>query len=70
MTAVDADRYPRDDPALVAELHQLLTRDGVCELPGFVPAEAVAAAAAEANALAPDWFATDEEHNVYFESVP
>jgi hypothetical protein len=70
MTAVDADRYPRDDPALVAELHQLLTRDGVCELPGFVTAEGVAAAAAEANALAPGWFATDEEHNVYFESVP
>ena len=70
MTAVDADRYPPDDQALVAELHKLLTRDGVCELPGFVTAEGVAAAAAEANALAPDWFATDEEHNVYFESVP
>ena len=70
MTAVDADRYPHDDAALVAELHQQLTRDGVCELPGFVTAEAVAAAAREADALAPDWFATDEEHNVYFESIP
>ena len=70
MSAVDTDRYPRGDAALVAELHQLLARDGVCELPGFVRAEQVAAAAAEADALAPDWFATDEEHNVYFESIP
>ena len=70
VTAVDTDRYPRGDAALVAELHQLLARYGVCELPGFVRAEEVAAAAAETKALAPDWFATDEEHNVYFESIP
>jgi hypothetical protein len=36
VSAVDTDRYPPCDAALVAELHQLLARDGVCELPGFV----------------------------------
>ena len=66
---VDLDRYPIGDPDLVAQLHDQLARDGVCELPGFVLSEAIEEAVAEAQVVAGDWFATDEEHNVYFEPI-
>jgi hypothetical protein len=66
---IDLDRYPIDDPDLVAELHRQLAADGVCELPGFVQPAAVAEAAREALMLTADWFATDEEHSVYFEPI-
>jgi hypothetical protein len=66
---IDIERYPIDDPDLVSELHDRMARDGVCELPGFVLPEAVAEAAAETGVLAEAWFATDDEHTVYFEPV-
>jgi hypothetical protein len=66
---IDLDRYPVDDPALVAELHDRLRHDGACELPGFVRAEAVEEAVREALVLSSGWFATDELHTVYFEPV-
>jgi 2OG-Fe(II) oxygenase superfamily len=66
---IDLERYPIDDPELMAELHRQVRRDGVCELPGFVRAEAVAEAVTEALILSERWFATDEQHTVYFEPV-
>jgi hypothetical protein len=66
---IDLDRYPIDDPDLVADLHGRLACDGVCELPGFVRRQAVSEAVAEALMLAGDWFATDEQHTVYFEPI-
>jgi hypothetical protein len=66
---IDRDRYPTDHAGLVAELHERLARDGVCDLPGFVRAQAVEEAVGETASLAGDWFATDEEHTVYFEPI-
>jgi hypothetical protein len=66
---IDLDRYPIDDPGLVKELHGQMRLAGVCELPGFAVPEAVAEAARETAVLAGEWFATDEEHTVYFEPV-
>jgi hypothetical protein len=66
---IDLNRYPIDDPDLVAELNQRILLDGVCELPGFVRPDAIAEAAAEAAVLASDWFPTDAQHTVYFEPV-
>jgi hypothetical protein len=66
---IDRDRYPSGQAELVAELHERLARDGVCELPGFVRPRAVEEAVGEAASLAGDWFATDEEHTVYFEPI-
>ena len=69
LDVIDLDRYPIDDPDLVGELNGRLESDGVCELPGFVRAEAVAEAVAETAILAERWYATDEQHTVYFEPV-
>jgi hypothetical protein len=66
---IDLDRYPVDDPDLVADLRDRLAHDGVCELPGFVRPQAVSEAVAEALVLAEDWFATDEQHSAYFEPI-
>jgi len=57
---VDLDRYPIDDlerPAaaeLVARCRAQLAQDGVCLLPGFLTAEAVARTAAAVEAEVPD----------------
>jgi hypothetical protein len=69
MDVLDQTRYLLGDAGLVSELHDRLSRDGVCELPGFLRPEAVVAAVEETADLARDWFATDEQHTVYFEPI-
>jgi len=51
--AVDLERYPLDDPDLIARAHRAFADEGVCVLPGFLRAEAVAELIAECEALAP-----------------
>ena len=51
--AVDLDRYPFHDADLIARAHRAFVDEGVCVLPGFLRADAVAALVAECEALAP-----------------
>lgn len=51
-TAVDLDRYPFHDEALIARAHEAFVADGVCVLPGFLRPAAVAELVAECEALA------------------
>ena len=70
---LDLDRYPLDQPdspvfaALVARCRDLLARDGMFDLSGFLRPE-VTAAAAEAvkPAMAHQSFRHERSHNIYF----
>lgn len=50
---VDLDRYPFDDPGLIANGRSALAADGVFVLDGFLRPEAVALMVAETEALVP-----------------
>ena len=50
---VDTERYRFDDAQLVASSNRQFAEEGVCVLPGFLRADAVALLVAEADALAP-----------------
>lgn len=69
---IDLDRYPLGDlesergRELVASCREALRATGACHLDGFVRPEAVTQILAEAERLAPEAFATDKRHNVYF----
>ena len=72
---LDLDRYPIDQldspagAALVDRCRAMLDEDGACQLHGFVRPDAVAAMAAEAQALLATGHRTDDTHNVYFETI-
>lgn len=72
---VDLDRYPIHDldsdrgRTFVAECRTQLQRAGVCNLPGFITAEAVAEMIRHAEALASAAHRTDSTHTIYFESA-
>lgn len=65
----DLERYPLDDPgrapALVAECARRFARDGVCLLPGFLRAPALARAVRETRARLGDAFFCRNTHNAY-----
>ncbi|HXV24877.1 MAG TPA: hypothetical protein VED46_11515 [Alphaproteobacteria bacterium] len=69
--AVDLKRYPIDDlessqaQAVIAEGRAALARDGLALFPGFIASEALAAMAAEAEALVPRAFRRDEWYSIY-----
>jgi hypothetical protein len=73
MLSIDTDRYPIDAVAtdrwsdLVARCRDALGRDGMVDLPGFMPAGAVAA---EVSTLAPRFateaFLHERQHNIWF----
>jgi alkylated DNA repair dioxygenase AlkB len=77
---VDLDRYPINDldsdrgRAFVADCREQLRRDGVCNLAGFVTAQAGAEMIRHAAELASAAHRTDNTHTIYFEptdkSVP
>ena len=77
---VDLDRYPINDldndrgRAFVADCRAQLRRDGVCNLPGFVTAQAGTEMIRHAAELASAAHSTDNTHTIYFEptdeSVP
>jgi hypothetical protein len=64
-TLVDTDRYPLDDPGLVARVRTELRASGCCVLAGFVRAEQVEALRAEGRDLAPLAHHETEIVNVY-----
>ena len=70
---VDLDRYPIHDldsdrgRAWVAECREQLRRDGVCNLPGFITAEAVAEMVRHADALDSAAYRTNSTHTIYLE---
>ena len=70
---IDLTRYPLDRPdspdwqALVAQCQAALAENGLFNLPGFVKADAVAAAAREVTPLlATEAFTHARRHNIYF----
>lgn len=69
---VDLERYPIHTlgvgagSVLLAECRAALAADGVCSLPGFLTAPAVAVTVAAAERLAPQAWASDNEHTVTF----
>src|ERR1700733_10378834 len=77
---IDLDRYPINDldsdrgRAFVVDCREQLRRDGVCNLPGFVTAQAGAEMISHAAQLASAAHSTDNTHTIYFEptdeSVP
>ena len=71
---VDLERYPLDDPrrapALVADCARRFTRDGVCLLPGFLRAPALARATEETRAHLGDAFFCRNTHNAYLAADP
>lgn len=71
---VDTDRYDLDDPTLSDSCHRRFTAEGVCILPGFLRAEAVALLEAECESLAPLAFASRSSSTPYLpppdESLP
>jgi hypothetical protein len=68
---VDLGRWPIADlrspraRCLVEQAHASVLRTGVASFEGFLRADALAAAAAEARALAPTAWVTDDTHNAY-----
>jgi hypothetical protein len=70
---VDLEHYPIHDldndrgRAFVQECRQQLAEHGVCSLPGFLPAAAVAEMVRVAHELAPKAWKSDQTHTVYFE---
>lgn len=72
---VDLERYPidrldsDDGRALVAACRRKLVETGVCNLPGFITPSAVAEMIRIAGHLAPQAWASDREHTIYFEPV-
>ena len=69
---VDLDRYPINDldndrgRAFVADCRAQLRRDGVCNLPGFVTAQAGTEMIRHAAELASVAHSTDNTHTIYF----
>jgi alkylated DNA repair dioxygenase AlkB len=72
---VDLDRYPINDldndrgHAFVADCREQLRSDGVCNLPGFVTAEAGTEMIRHAAELVSAAHSTDNTHTIYFEPI-
>ena len=64
---VDYDRYPLDDPALIARCREELAHEGAMRLDGFLRADAVERMVADANAAASRGYPNDATHNAYFD---
>ena len=70
---IDVDLYPIGDldsdvgRALVERCRAQLLATGICQLPGFLTAAAVAAMVDEADRNEPLVWATDDTHTVYFD---
>jgi hypothetical protein len=68
---IDLERYPLDQPqspelaAVIAEAHATLDDQGVCLLPGFIRADAIATLVNEAQSLAPLGFRQDYSDMAY-----
>jgi hypothetical protein len=66
-TLVDAERYPFDDPDVIATHRRELDERGVSVLPGFVHEAGVARLVEEADALAPLAYHQDVQGTPYLE---
>ena len=64
---VDLERYPFDDPELVARCRDELEVDGALKLDGLLRGDAVERMVAEARELAPRGYPNDATHNAYFD---
>jgi len=72
---VDLDRYPIHDldagpgAAVVERARAALREIGACDLPGFLRAEAVAEAVADALAVRGDAYRTEQDHDIEFSGL-
>ena len=53
LTAIDAERYRLDDPALISHTNHQMRNEGVCVLPQFITSSAVQSMVDECHKLAP-----------------
>ena len=72
---VDLERYPIDDldspegTALVERARAALDEVGACDLPGFLRAEAIAAAVEDALAVRGEAYRTEQTHDIEFSGL-
>ena len=64
---VDTERYPLDDPELIARCREELAGEGAMKLDGFIRPEAVERMVADANEASTRGYPNDAAHNAYFD---
>jgi len=64
---VDVERYPLDDPELIASCREGLAREGAVKLDGFIRPEAAEKMVAAANEASTRGYPNDAAHNAYFD---
>jgi hypothetical protein len=64
---VDTERYPLDDPELIARCREELAVEGAMKLDGFIRPEAVERMVADANEASTRGYPNDARHNAYFD---
>ncbi|MEM0943606.1 MAG: hypothetical protein AAGI70_06615, partial [Pseudomonadota bacterium] len=69
MDIIDRTTHPLEDPAFRAASRETYLATGLCALPGFLTAPALAALQAEAQSLAPQAYFTRTTHSVYLDGA-